>query len=339
MSTERRDLRAEHGTSIWKGPPRRVLILDDDELIIRAVARTLRRTGLEVHGTSDPVEALEVARTQAPAAVISDLHMPASCGAAFLTAVAEIVPTALRVLMSADPEFEPKVGSLAAAKVHTLLSKTELSRLAAFVVEELRGRMESPTSADDREALARSVALVLWRPGHEDEGHRHRVTQWTSSIAAEMGLSSEEIAAARLGAILHDVGQAALRDHLFTRRGPLTAEERVELAGHPAAGARIIEDMPALHAALPIITTHHERPDGDGYPARLQSAAIPRSVRAFQVADAYDAITRGRPYAAQRSHRDALDVLAAGAGRQHDPEALRALASMDEATLQGALEN
>jgi putative two-component system response regulator len=333
MTSEPRGLDADHGSSVWKGPVRRVLVLDDDQLVIRAVSRTLRRAGLEVHGTCDGVDALEIAKAEAPHAVVSDLHMPAACGAAFLTSIAGIVPTAIRVLMSADPEFLPRVGSLAAAKVHAMIAKTELSRLAAVIVEQLRGRSESPANGEDREALARRVAKVLWRPGHEDEGHRERVTRWTSTIAAAMGLAPEEIEAARLGAILHDVGQVALRDHIFTRKGPLNAEEREELAGHPAAGARIIEEMPALKAALPVITAHHERPDGGGYPNRLRSAAIPRSVRAFQVADAYDAMTHGRPYATRRSHRDALDVLAAGAGRQHDAEAVRALASIDEAVL------
>ena len=152
-----------------------------------------------------------------------------------------------------------------------------------------------------------------------------------------MGLPSAEIEQARLGAILHDVGQVALRDSVFTRRGPLSAEEHEELSSHPAAGARIVEAMPALRDALPIITAHHERQDGDGYPARLGAAAIPRAVRAFQVADAYDAITRGRPYAAPRSHSDAIDELIAGAGTQHDAEAVAALASIGEAALLAAL--
>jgi len=314
-----------------------VLVLDDDVLILRAVTRTLRRAGLEVSGTSDAAEAIELVKAEVPHAVVSDLHMPAACGASFLATIGELAPSALRVLMSADPEFLPKTGPLANAEVHALLSKTELPRLAAVIVEQLRGRAGAPASGDDREALARSVAHVLWRPGHEDEGHRHRVTRWTACIATAMGLPANEIEGARLGAILHDVGQVAVRDHVFTRKGPLSPGEREELAGHPAAGARIIAQMPALHAALPIITTHHERPDGVGYPARLDGAAIPRAVSAFQVADAYDAMTRGRPYASLRSHREVVDELLAGAGKQHDADAVQALASIEEDALQAAL--
>ena len=55
--------------------------------------------------------------------------MPSSCGAQFLTAIATAVPGAMRVLMSADPNFRPDLGSLAEARVHSLVSKADLGSL------------------------------------------------------------------------------------------------------------------------------------------------------------------------------------------------------------------
>ena len=151
-------------------------------------------------------------------------------------------------------------------------------------------------------------------------------------VATAMGLPAVEVEQARLGAILHDVGQIALRADLFTR-GRLSQEEHAEVAGHPTAGARIVAAMPALQDALVVIAAHHERHDGAGYPAGLAGRAIPAAARAFQVADAYEAITQGRLYAARRSPREAVRELTANAGRQHDPEAVRALESIGEAGL------
>jgi response regulator RpfG family c-di-GMP phosphodiesterase len=313
------------------------LILDDDVLIVRVVSRLLRTAGLAVEGTTDPEEALAMARHDDVHAVVSDLHMPDACGASFLATCAEVAPSAIRVLMSADPEFMPKTGSLADARVHALMNKSELTKLGSILVEQLRGRSADPERDEDREMLARCIARALSRPSHEDDANRDRVARWTSCVAEAMGCSSTEVETARLGAILHDVGQIAVRDQVFAPRRRLTQEEQDQLAAHPEAGARIVAEMPALREALPVIRAHHERQDGCGYPARLEGAAIPRPARAFQVVDAYDAMTHGRPYAPSRSHRDALDELFARAGEQHDRDAVSALDEIGEEGLADAL--
>jgi response regulator RpfG family c-di-GMP phosphodiesterase len=263
--------------------------------------------------------------------VVSDLHMPQACGASVLAAIAAVAPETMRVLMSADPDFEPRVGSLAEARVHALMSKADLRKLSGVLVEQLRGRFEEPQESADRETLATSVAHALARPSHEDDGHRERVMRWTASLAQAMGLPPREVEHVRLGAILHDVGQVTIRDRVLFRNGPLTPEEHAHMTTHADAGARIVDEMPALRAALPVIRGHHERQDGASGPS------IGAAVCAFQVVDAYDAMTCGRPYAGGRSHRDALEVLAAGAGTQHGREAVAALEALGEDGLASAL--
>ncbi len=145
-----------------------------------------------------------------------------------------------------------------------------------------------------------------------------------------MGLSSDAVREARLGAILHDVGHVTVPEQAFARGTPLAAQALHEIQEHPTAGARIVSEMPALRAALPFIASHHERQDGAGYPFRIGGEEIPKGVRAFQVADAYDSITRGRSYRARRTHGDAIAELRANAGRQHDADAVRALESLGE---------
>lgn len=287
----------------------------------------LRSVGLVVEGTSVPDEALAIVARDPPHVVVSDLHMPLGSGVTLLAAVAVSAPSAIRVLMSADPDFEPPAGSLADARVHALMSKSDLRRLSGVLVEQLRGRALAPEADDERELLASRVARACARPAHEDGGHRDRVTRWTAAVAATMGLSAEEIAHARLGAILHDVGQVTVRDRILARSGPLSREEREHVATHTEAGARIVAEMPALLDALPVIRGHHAP----------TSAAPPRGVRAFQVADSLDAMISGRPYAVARSYREALEALGAGSGKQYDREAVEALEALGEDGLVDAL--
>jgi response regulator RpfG family c-di-GMP phosphodiesterase len=315
-----------------------VLVLDDDPLIVRAVGRMLRSAGLTIEGTTDPAEALAIAGRDPPHAVISDLHMPQACGAKVLAQIATIAPSAMRVLMSADPDFEPREGSLAEARVHALMSKIDLRTLTSVLVEQLRGR---DTAQDDplpsRQEMARRLARALARPAHEDDSHRERVARWTESLSKAMGLPDADIEAATLGAVLHDVGQVTVRDRVLASGTPLTSEEREHVATHPDAGVRIVGDMPALRAALPVIRGHHERQDGGGYPTHADALGIPAAVRVFQVVDAYDAMTHARRYVRARSHHEAVAALAATAGAQHARDAVAALDSLGEEGLAAAL--
>ncbi|MCL6617746.1 MAG: HD domain-containing protein, partial [Anoxybacillus ayderensis] len=56
-----------------------------------------------------------------------------------------------------------------------------------------------------------------------------------------------------------------------------------------------------------IIRHHHERWDGQGYPAGLRGEAIPLGARIIAVADAYDAMITDRPYRKALTPREALE--------------------------------
>ena len=69
---------------------------------------------------------------------------------------------------------------------------------------------------------------------------------------------------------------------------------------------------------------HHERWDGDGYPTRRAGTAIPVEGRVLAVADAFDAMTSGRPYRRRSPPTDALEEIERCAGTQFDPEVVDA---------------
>ena len=89
-------------------------------------------------------------------------------------------------------------------------------------------------------------------------------------------------------------------------------------------GARLIEGIPRLHPALAVITQHHERWDGRGYPAGLAGEQIDIKARVFAVADALDAITSDRPYDKSHSFEQAREEIVGGAGKQFDPGVVEA---------------
>lgn len=158
------------------------------------------------------------------------------------------------------------------------------------------------------------------------EGHSERVTMLAVTLGREMGLSKTELRSLERGALLHDIGKIGVPDGILKKNGPLDADEWHEMRKHPAIGARIVQEIPALQDSLPVIAYHQERWDGSGYPMNLSGQDIPILARIFAVVDVFDALTSSRPYRKSQSAEEALVYLESQAGTQFDPNVVTRLA-------------
>ncbi|CAO3399505.1 DUF3369 domain-containing protein [Azospirillum palustre] len=129
-----------------------------------------------------------------------------------------------------------------------------------------------------------------------------------------------------LAAILHDIGNAAVNPAILSKPGPLDAAERSAMQAHTVAGASLLNqashlaDGPThLHLGAAVARWHHENWDGTGYPDGRTGAAIPLCARIVAVADAYDAMTRDRPYRPALGRDRAVDEIRRLAGLRFDP--------------------
>ena len=93
---------------------------------------------------------------------------------------------------------------------------------------------------------------------------------------------------------------------------------------HPQLGARILEPIPAFREALRVVTQHHERVDGRGYPMGLKGDDIYIGARVLSVADSYDALIADRPYRRGMSREMAVEEIRRCSGSQFDPDVVRA---------------
>jgi HD-GYP domain-containing protein (c-di-GMP phosphodiesterase class II) len=108
---------------------------------------------------------------------------------------------------------------------------------------------------------------------------------------------------------------------------------------HSAIGERILRKVDDYAEIATIVRHHHERMDGNGYPDRLLGEEIPIVSRIIAVADAYNAMTSGRPYRDAMPSRVARFRLAQAAGTQFDTTVVAAfeavLARASETYLSG----
>lgn len=176
---------------------------------------------------------------------------------------------------------------------------------------------------DDQAQLLENLAEALEARDPYLHGHSRRVARHASMLTKKMGLPTQQVAMIRTAAAVHDVGKLETPIEVLHKPDRLTDEEFEIIKLHSTTGERLVSPIFGAELAS-IVAHHHERLDGTGYPAGLAGDEIPLGARIIAVADTFDAITSTRPYRSAKPHKLALDILEKEAGRQLDPEAVKA---------------
>lgn len=102
------------------------------------------------------------------------------------------------------------------------------------------------------------------------------------SLAIEVGI----------GGMLHDIGKTRISNNILDKPGPLTEEEMHNVQRHVELGVRLLQRTPDIQeASIQVVSLHHERTDGSGYPKGLKGDEIHLIGRMAAIIDVYDAIT------------------------------------------------
>ncbi|MCL1925798.1 MAG: HD-GYP domain-containing protein [Syntrophorhabdaceae bacterium] len=127
--------------------------------------------------------------------------------------------------------------------------------------------------------------------------HSVNVAVLASGIGVSCGLAKEMVQILGIGAVLHDIGKSAIPSEILNKPGRLNEREFDIMKGHVMEGFRTIESNDAVpEESRVVITQHHERLRGTGYPNGLAGEQITIFGRICAVADCYDAMTTSRPY-------------------------------------------
>jgi len=132
-------------------------------------------------------------------------------------------------------------------------------------------------------------------------------TEWQSSVIA--------------GGLLHDVGKRKIAPEILNKEGRLSDEEWELVKSHPGVGFELISPNPNIgETVIEMVRSHHERIDGEGYPAGLKGDQVGEGARICAVIDVFDAICSSRPYRGPTPPEQTLKILAEGNGTQFDPD-------------------
>ena len=298
------------------------LLLVDDEPTNLQVLRHVLQADYRLLFATDGARALQVTREQLPQLILLDIMMPGMDGYAVCRAlkadpatagIPVIFITALNDSQDETAGFDvgavdyitkPVSPPVVRARVRTHLSLVRM--------DELR---------ETRLQIVQRLGRAAEYKDNETGMHVIRMSHFSQLLALAAGCSPAWAEDLLNAAPMHDVGKIGIPDAVLRKPGPLDADEWATMRRHPEIGVEIIGEHPSgvLQLAREIALAHHEKWDGSGYPRGLAGEAIPLSARIVAIADVFDALTTRRPYKEPWPVQDALDHIAAQAGKHFDP--------------------
>ena len=173
---------------------------------------------------------------------------------------------------------------------------------------------------ESRRAIVRALSEAVSARDLELHRESTQLTLHALALARDLELDEHRRDALICATLLRHVGYLALPERPFAESRELRPDERAVVELHPRIGFNVVGQVPALRDVAGAILYHHERYDGNGYPAGLAGQSIPLVSRALAVLEAYGAMTFDRSYRARMSPEEACEQIVAAAGTQFDPE-------------------
>jgi response regulator RpfG family c-di-GMP phosphodiesterase len=319
-----------------------ILIVDDDAQVREVLYQIFLSASYQCSMAANGREGLETFRRARPPLIITDLKMPVMDGLALLEGVRREDDDTAVIVLTGAADVRTAIDSLKLGAYDFIMKPVNVDELLfaaeralerrQFLIERrqhqvlLERRVEEATRELQAayRATLETLGSALDSRDVGTEAHSRRVHGYALATAREYGVPQSDIPDLEHGVLLHDIGKIGIPDAILLKPGRLTPEEWQIMRRHPEIGKRLIENVPFLRGAVPIVYCHHEKWDGSGYPRGLKGEEIPKGARIFAVVDAFDAMTFDRPYSRAIPFDAAYAEIKRCGGSHFDPEVVEA---------------
>lgn len=183
---------------------------------------------------------------------------------------------------------------------------------------------ETQYSLENTTCLDQLLVAALMKLDRDTFAHSLRTQKLALIVGERVGLLRSELLSVSLGALLHDIGKAAIPVHVLQKVDPLTSQEWDLLKTHPVKGYYYIEQTDLDDTVKRIVLHHHVWMNGRaGYPLGMDSKAPCPLTQIVTIADVIDAMTSARPYRPAFSLSQLMDHLESGAGTQFNRDLVK----------------
>ena len=329
----------------------KVLVVIHDDGARKAVERYLSESGYSVEVADQGTDALSLLYERKPGIALVDIDLPHMTGAELVTKALEADPDLVIVVITEMDDATNAAICLQRGALDYLTKPVDLERVRVSIdrarrvrsteiesqgiSEWLKHELVERTNELERErqrleqvntATLEALLNALEAKYPDFVGHSMRVADLSATIAAELGLSDDEVEAVRAAGRLHDIGRVGIRDAVLSKKGPLTAKEQTHVREQVVIGFQILSPLEHLGSVREFVKSHHEHWDGSGYPDGLKGEDIPLGARILCAAEIFDAITSPRPYQEPMSSESAMELMYRLAGTTLDKTVVDGLA-------------
>ncbi len=154
--------------------------------------------------------------------------------------------------------------------------------------------------------------------------HSVNVALLAALVGTRLGYKEKKLKYLILGALLHDIGKLQVPKEILNKPGRLTDEEFAIVKQHPLTGLEMLKNARLLNRVIAMVSQHHERWTGTGYPFGLSGNNIHGDAQIIAVTDVYEALTADRPYRKGLPHYHALEMILAWSGKDFNPKVVQA---------------
>ena len=326
------------------------LVVEDEDDLRESLSRFLTGLGHEVVSVTTASQALEEIRRRRITCVLLDVRLPDLSGVDLVPQLLGLEPHAAVLMITAVNDAHSAALCMQRGAMDYLVKPVDLTDLERAIARALARRREQVEQEQtqawlkheivrrgaelrrertnlERISVATLEALVnaLEAKDRYLRGHSARIADLSALVAAELGLSDEQVESVRTAGRLHDIGKIGIRESVLHKKGPLTEEEFDHVKSHVTIGAQILAPLTHLREVISYVRSHHERVDGTGYPDGLAGHSIPLGARVIGAAEVYDALTTSRPYQERMEPQEAVSRMRDLVGTVIDPDVHDAL--------------
>ncbi|MGH8718673.1 MAG: HD-GYP domain-containing protein [Burkholderiales bacterium] len=171
------------------------------------------------------------------------------------------------------------------------------------------------------ESVIRNPSALMWLTKLKSSDtytydHALDVSVYMIVFGRHLGYPKEQLHTLGVGGLLQDVGKIKLPKELLERKGKLTAQELEQVKSHVQHSLDILQKADSISLdVMDIVSMHHERYDGSGYPRGFKEDEISMFGGIAAIVDCFEALTTNRPYGNALSSQEALQLLQNWKGR------------------------
>ncbi len=257
----------------------RVLLVDDEPLVLEGLKRQLRKK-VDVETAASGREGLAIIERSEPfAVVVSDMRMPEMNGSQFLEQVRQRSPDSVRMILSGQAEIESTIAAVNLGQIFRFLTKPCPTDALFAALDS--GIEQYRLVIAKRELLEKTLRgtvqvlteiLELTNPVAQ---HRaKRVERYAEELCQAIGQPvSWEL---RLAAMLSQIGCVTLPESVLARHyaGQAVAEEAQSVyRSHPRLAGKLLASIPRLEGVAAIVSSQLDDVTLDAQPAELREWA------------------------------------------------------------------